>query len=1068
MIRIILKHTMIGWLFLLITAFCLTGLSTPSYSADKAVAKLTGFAGTVLIKSQGSWGVTPENDLLLYSNDRVVTKIGTATITFNDGAVIEIKANSNLLIRETEETGVSKQLGTVKRQLRLLLGKMLFKSGKGSGVNTTLETTTMVCGLRGTQGTLSIDAMGQTYLQFVEGWGDILGKYISGIASDVPGEIAALADLQQAAFVAAASAKKAKEAAEQLARGEITKEDAAKTTAAALIDAAKEIKTAAEAMLNSPDENIRREALEVIKEAEAVIKAVNEQLDIFLDGGDDDAVLGDSFGVLGDALTRLVNSLTPQGVEDEIPPITDILAPVVNLTTFPGSFDNSRDLIFGVSANESVTYFYRLDGGQMVEAASSDQNTLSITFSNISEGSHTLELFARDSFGNESQSVTYSWISDFTAPTVALSAAPGLSGTTTLTPKHTNSEPGTVTYILANVDSPQTPITGTGLTDGQYTIVVIATDQAGNMTLQPTVFPFMLKNQAFQGNAVGEGSIITGSATGAASIIYGMDWGGWNNSLNGSWSGTHTGDLSLKSGGVIGEDGYWISLTTGDINSSGVASGTNKLIMLTDTTLTMGEGLFNGAFNTNGTWTGSETGSGLRNLPLLMSGLAQSDSGFFNYSNENIGTGIFGKAGVAKDGDSYRYVLLGDYTNGQLGVAPSILLGSVIDPLQPPEQGAVALMPSIWENGAIDGFLASTYFWDSDDVDHAGIFYEKLSGNYYEGVHEVAEFSNGMWLSMGEIIPVEMASGVGLNFLDGQLPSQLNFQNITEGNMLINSSMGTSIPNTILNSDQTLNMVYGVWDMGMGGSYQSLPASGWTLSLRDENMGQLDEVMGWMEIGPGPTDSNSTWAANHLSASVAGSWVSLNDMVTGVLGGKLIGTFDPADSVWQAVAAGGFVDTKTFLAMAATDAGKAKLAQLDIPYFQVGETDLTQTSQSAYLSNVHMDNVKFFAYSTGAAPKIWATDSVGGNVAGGVVSPGEFVTLSGTGTGASINGSFTMNSYNTNAGTWDASIAGSGTVNTYNVSIDGDAAGKTSVNGTSFSGTASGVARQAGSQDVGF
>ena len=36
--------------------FLSDGASAPAFSADKAIAKLTSFSGTVLIKSQGSWG----------------------------------------------------------------------------------------------------------------------------------------------------------------------------------------------------------------------------------------------------------------------------------------------------------------------------------------------------------------------------------------------------------------------------------------------------------------------------------------------------------------------------------------------------------------------------------------------------------------------------------------------------------------------------------------------------------------------------------------------------------------------------------------------------------------------------------------------------------------------------------------------------------------------------------------------------------------------------------------------------------------------------------------------------
>ena len=83
----------------LIIFFC-----TPMAYADNAIAKLSNFSGTVLIKSHGAWGVEPKLNLPIYSEDRVVTRIGNATITFSDGATLEIKNNSNILIEEMENS----------------------------------------------------------------------------------------------------------------------------------------------------------------------------------------------------------------------------------------------------------------------------------------------------------------------------------------------------------------------------------------------------------------------------------------------------------------------------------------------------------------------------------------------------------------------------------------------------------------------------------------------------------------------------------------------------------------------------------------------------------------------------------------------------------------------------------------------------------------------------------------------------------------------------------------------------------------------------------------------------
>ena len=104
--------------------------SGPAIAADNPIATLTEFSGTVLIRSQGSWEVEPREGLPLYSDDKVVTRIGVAVIQFEDGAVLEIKSNSNLNIQEKEEKkGIFRRGVEKSRSIRLMVGKILFRTG---------------------------------------------------------------------------------------------------------------------------------------------------------------------------------------------------------------------------------------------------------------------------------------------------------------------------------------------------------------------------------------------------------------------------------------------------------------------------------------------------------------------------------------------------------------------------------------------------------------------------------------------------------------------------------------------------------------------------------------------------------------------------------------------------------------------------------------------------------------------------------------------------------------------------------------------------------------------------
>ena len=101
-----------------------------AFSQEKPIARLADFSGTVLIKSQGSWGVKPAKDLPLYSMDKLVTRVGNATIVFNDGGTINVKNNSNLLINEKEtKDGL---ITIFVRHILLFLGKLNFKTGKSA------------------------------------------------------------------------------------------------------------------------------------------------------------------------------------------------------------------------------------------------------------------------------------------------------------------------------------------------------------------------------------------------------------------------------------------------------------------------------------------------------------------------------------------------------------------------------------------------------------------------------------------------------------------------------------------------------------------------------------------------------------------------------------------------------------------------------------------------------------------------------------------------------------------------------------------------------------------------
>ena len=255
-------------LIMLLTCALIFALAMPALSGEKPVGKLTYFSGDVIMKSKGSWAAKPTLNHPLYSSDKVVTRLGKATITFNDGAVITIANNSNLLIKEgVEKEGVVTKTKTIKRRLRLILGKMSFRTGISKQKRDTIfETPTAVCAIRGTAGILSVDGDYTAFIQFTEGGAkSTIGQFVSGEAKGMPAALADMNPAQRAAFVAKAAANLALKASRKGVKNTCD--------ALAMQAAAMEVKIQAEIMLkNNPDPKVIAEVEKAIKEADKAFK----------------------------------------------------------------------------------------------------------------------------------------------------------------------------------------------------------------------------------------------------------------------------------------------------------------------------------------------------------------------------------------------------------------------------------------------------------------------------------------------------------------------------------------------------------------------------------------------------------------------------------------------------------------------------------------------------------------------------------------------------------------------------------------------------------------------------
>ncbi|MEW6500693.1 MAG: hypothetical protein AB1456_04355, partial [Thermodesulfobacteriota bacterium] len=372
-----------------------------------------------------------------------------------------------------------------------------------------------------------------------------------------------------------------------------------------------------------------------------------------------------------------------------------------------------------------------------------------------------------------------------------------------------------------------------------------------------------------------------------------------------------------------------------------------------------------------------------------------------------------------------------------------------------------------WRNGDINGYLAAIYL---DPDGNAGVLVGDLLGSYFP-----ATTSSSMFEADGTLTPVPLATGITIAPADFYNELQAN-TNPTLTATVDGQFIQTDTDGTILDSQGTLTATQ------MAGWRQGIPGQDWGLLMLI-----LDGTTGY---NPNPDYSYTEWGAvisgsalningdpnfryeaiasgtaviesgaayGDIVGTLAGGWVDIDRATTGVVGGKIAGSFDPTNLSWQAVALGVNIETGKFLEMTATETGRAQLTALSIPNIEVGRADLS--GSNAVFTEAHMNDVTFFAYRSGEMAKIWASGNVGGTVASDPT--GQSVALSGL--GGLISANLNMQNWNTVDNKWAATVTGGqasqllkdGSPVNVNVNFHGDAAGQ--IAGSDFSGTGSGV-----------
>ena len=361
--------------------------------------------------------------------------------------------------------------------------------------------------------------------------------------------------------------------------------------------------------------------------------------------------------------------------------------------------------------------------------------------------------------------------------------------------------------------------------------------------------------------------------------------------------------------------------------------------------------------------------------------------------------------------------------------------------------GAFAgLVSGIHDNGTLEGRLLALYMAPDGEVGYLMVDDLAGSADVGAGTFEMAGTANRIAMGSTDTVQPEM---FGRYLTPENLYEGADEGGFAAGSIELYDFDGQSL---------TLNgQDWGIWGGQIFGEYAGTASDAWWMTLAGNTSESGDY---WL------TFDGNTWSDGRLSADVAGAWVNWSDAATGVMGGDLKGTFNADSATWEAVAAGGMIETGKFLDMVANN--KAALAALNIPSFEVGRIDLAQTAggfgEGGSVSNVAMNDVTFFASQSGGSPAIWATDKVSGSYAENPL--GAWATLQGGG----LTVDFQVDQWHN--GQWGASVNGGGTPSGVGSTMDGTAitmtgaaagvidknlAGETAVG--QFSGTSAGAVR---------
>ena len=293
-------------------------------------------------------------------------------------------------------------------------------------------------------------------------------------------------------------------------------------------------------------------------------------------------------GLIGDPQTEYIIQIIGRdqaGNWQEDPPFytytwkVDSTQPIALLYDKPDLYENNDSINIGVGGTNITHYKFRIDSDALSDWISVSQR---ITASGLGEGSHAIEVYARDAEDNEQiDATTYTWNVDMTPPTAAdielsnLPNDPTCNRFANIIVDEAPAVDGDVYYYRYKLDdnawsgryyvSTDISLTKYDLEDeGTHTVYVIAIDRAGNEMAIPSTLPGdsawyswtidttsvataeLSNTPALRTNSQETDIVVEG--TGVTGYMYKLDDGIWSEEFTAGAAGDHISHADLTEG----------------------------------------------------------------------------------------------------------------------------------------------------------------------------------------------------------------------------------------------------------------------------------------------------------------------------------------------------------------------------------------------------------------------------------------------------------------------------------------------------------------------------------------